>query len=584
MKFLRVSLIVSNIFVFCLHVLFLVGAFLALAYAPSRLGTIGGGMITSFILSATNLVVLLCLFNRLKAGAIKTIFTVVNAINAIGYVIVFFGALTIYNKYAARLLMGSYALLVKAALALPLFLAILSVFNFLVMAGFIKIHKQDGEGQSLPEGAEGKKTLFKTTTIKKLLAVLGILSLLGTIVLVGVAKSGEYGVTTVPLSEGRISFDWLVEPKMNRIFSAGEGLFSIQEKSRGSWDVINASGDVLLDDFYQVSGMRTNSLASSDVFIIEDDRGKNGLATMSGDILVKPQYFRMDVTKAADIWEISIRERFGGPIKYNFIDRNGNKMFKEDFSGFVDLVNKDRFIHKSGDKYGIIDSQLNVIVKYEYPSIEAISIDRVVIAKDTGATKREDHLYGLYDSDGAMILPMEYERIAPESEGLIAVKKNGKIGFVDRDGNLKIDFISARKSYAHPRFVDGMAVIMTHRFPLLSRIQFFDKYATQMIKSTVIDTTGKKIFSTGGFLSDYSQGVFLIYRGKEREFVLVTRSGDLYPLPKDMFPEGPDAYLSVRLNYGVISTRKTEIENDARFDFQREVDLVGLLKFTIKEK
>ena len=94
-----------------------------------------------------------------------------------------------------------------------------------------------------------------------------------------------------------------------------------------------------------------------------------------------------------------------------------------------------------------------------------------------------------------------------------------------------------------------------------------------MIKSTVIDTAGKTLFSTGGFLRDYSQGVFLIYKGKEREFVLVTRSGDLYPLPKEIFSEGPEAYLGVHLNGGAIWIQR--VEKDVRY---------GLFKFTIKEK
>ena len=267
---------------------------------------------------------------------------------------------------------------------------------------------------------------------------------------------------------------------------------------------------------------------------------------------------------------------------YNFIDRNGEILFKKDFTDYVTLLNKDRLIHKSGDKYGILDRHLNVVVKHEYPYIQAISVDRVAIAKDTAATRMKDYLYGLYDSDGNVILPMEYERISPESEGLIAVKKNGKIGFVDRDGKLRIDFINARNGYVVHGFVDGIAAIVSHRYPLLSNIKLFDRFTPRMLKTTVINAKGETIFSTGGYPKDYSQGIFLIYKGKEKEFVLATRSGDIYSLPNQIFPEGQDSYLKVELNNGVIIVPivKRRYLNDPRV-FPKAY---GLFKFTIKEK
>ena len=126
LKFLRVSLIVSNLLCFCLGILLFIFVFLLAGHAPSFSPKLGGWVAGTSLLSITNLVALFYLFNRLKPGVIKSIFTVINVINAIGYVMAFRRISMILNNYGARLSIGpEYAIWVKVLVFLPCFFVLL---------------------------------------------------------------------------------------------------------------------------------------------------------------------------------------------------------------------------------------------------------------------------------------------------------------------------------------------------------------------------------------------------------------------------------------------------------------------------
>ena len=447
--------------------------------------------------------------------------------------------------------------------------------------------------------------------MKKAVAFLGVIVLVVVIAFVAVARSGEHGVTTVPFSEGEISFDWLVEPKMNDITypwdsvnNPGENLIAVQEKEGGSWDLINLSGDVLLKDFYQVERIVLSGDNATKVFVIKDNAGKERFATMSGDILAEPLKSRIERASIPGFSEIttyvySLDQIAKGllPAKtYNLIDHEGHKVFKEDFSNYVSPLSKDRFIHKSGDKYGIIDRNLNVIVKHAYPEASMISVDRVEFRKDTPFPERirneseQDYMlrwakswrFGLFDSDGKSILPMEYGNIHSESEGLICVGKSiensSQIAFFDRDGNMKIPF--AKRYLSLRRFVDGICYSTISKIDGLLKMKLFNMpvmfpimramypIVAAMNTTTVIDNQGNTLFTINGIPFGYIyNGFFIIDKGIMGGYGLVSSSGRFYPLSKKLMGGAFEPWL---VQEGVIKVRNEKNE--------------GILKFTIKEK
>lgn len=184
----------------------------------------------------------------------------------------------------------------------------------------------------------------------------------------------------------------------------------------------------------------------------------------------------------------------------------------------------------------------------------------------------EKFRYGLFNADGNPILPMEYSNIHSESEGLIGVEKKGELAFVDREGNLKIPF--TRKRFTRPQFSDDMLILFSHKLPILSKIKLFN--VPEMYTTTVIDKQGKTLFAINGYPFSYTvSGRFLIDRGR-KGYGVVTRSGRVYPLPKNLKSEG--------LHPRSLGENRVSVARKGREGQLYDQAACGLLKFTIKEK
>lgn len=70
------------------------------------------------------------------------------------------------------------------------------------------------------------------------------------------------------------------------------------------------------------------------------------------------------------------------------------------------------------------------------------------------AAVKQDGKWGYIDTNGTVVIPPQYDGANSFSEGLAAVQKNGKWGYIDKTGNIVISF-SFESTYA---FSEGLAV------------------------------------------------------------------------------------------------------------------------------
>lgn len=123
--------------------------------------------------------------------------------------------------------------------------------------------------------------------------------------------------------------------------------------------------------------------------------------------------------------------------KYKWLDELGNKLTGTIGNGLLKISNK------KGDKFGLAKKDGTVI--YE-PQFERISerggpedlwyYDGNIILDF--ADKDGRYFYGLMSPDGKKLVPVEYEEIAPASEGMMRVAKNGKYGYLNEKFKLVI--------------------------------------------------------------------------------------------------------------------------------------------------
>lgn len=268
---------------------------------------------------------------------------------------------------------------------------------------------------------------------------------------------------------------WVVPPRFADVRLAREGLWSFQDDSK-KWGFLDAKGAVVIPAQWTTCSDFSDTLAAVEV------KKKWGFADETGALVVPAIYDYATIFTEG-------RGLIGLGGKYGFIDRQGNVIVKPTlmsaalFSegrapvhdgkawGFVDLagalVLPHRFASIGGfsrgraivvnerQKGGVIDRDGREILPIVYHRIALLDGDeplfRVVDDREAGVAKM-----GLYDLDGRERLPATFLWTSSFREGLCAVQiKNGKFGYVDRDGKLVIDALYD----AAAGFVEGRAIV-----------------------------------------------------------------------------------------------------------------------------
>ncbi|WP_312075588.1 WG repeat-containing protein [Chryseobacterium sp.] len=162
---------------------------------------------------------------------------------------------------------------------------------------------------------------------------------------------------------------------------------------------------------------------------------------------------------------------------------------------------------KYGKNQGLIDSENNIILAPEF-EISFLSNNTAIIKKN--------NLYGLINDKGKIIMEPKYQKISYNDgayingdDELILVKLNNKIGFVDRNGNMKIDFqyedVTSFNNKLAPVKLNGkwgyidkfntMVIknIYDEAWPFIDIYQARAKIGSQYM---IIDRNGKKIRNT----------------------------------------------------------------------------------------
>lgn len=159
---------------------------------------------------------------------------------------------------------------------------------------------------------------------------------------------------------------------------------------------------------------------------------------------------------------------------------------------------------KYGKSQGLIDSENNIILPSEY-EISFLSNKTAIVKKN--------NLYGLINEKGKILLEPKYQKISHSDNAyidgddeLILVKLNNKVGFADRNGNMKINFqyeegtpfnnkLASVKFNGKWGYIDKFNQLIINNiydeaWPFIDIYQARAKIGNQYI---IIDKSGKKI-------------------------------------------------------------------------------------------
>lgn len=101
--------------------------------------------------------------------------------------------------------------------------------------------------------------------------------------------------------------------------------------------------------------------------------------------------------------------------------------------------------------YGVVNSIGEIMVPLEYESISYCSSAYIYAIKEGK--------YGVLDLEGHKIIPFKFDKLYRYSEGLIGAKNDNKIGFIDGLGKEIIPFIYDAQDGEEYYFHDGLACV-----------------------------------------------------------------------------------------------------------------------------
>ncbi|MGN1122318.1 MAG: WG repeat-containing protein [Eubacteriales bacterium] len=197
--------------------------------------------------------------------------------------------------------------------------------------------------------------------------------------------------------------------------------------------------------------------------------GKWGFIDSAGRIIVEPKYVYVIGYFHSD-GEHSIVARFvDGELKWGVIDLDGNEVIPCEYAGMFSYMGESiAFQREQSGLYGLMDYNGNILLEptfnyiqeYDYKhslvsagehgdalGVYSIPLGKMIIPAEYDNIDYDEHMISCekaysckeryFDYDGNELNFDEYDSVN-ESEGLLYVWENGKIGVMDWDGNLII--------------------------------------------------------------------------------------------------------------------------------------------------
>ena len=291
------------------------------------------------------------------------------------------------------------------------------------------------------------------------------------------------GIWTVSIYDGDnykygfINGDIVVSPKYDYIGAFSEGL--AQARIGDEYIYMNKTGDAVIS----LNNIENCSFAGDfhDGLAIVKSNDKYGYINHSGEIVIAPKFdFAGDFHDGLAKVEIYYIWGSLNPdnVKCGFINKAGEFFITQkdwfdysygDFHEGLCWIQNRIWFNENEDKYGFIDKTGNVVIDFQYDQVEDFH-DGLAIVKIDGKEGMidktgsivikpeydflgyfhdsiacfENHFghsanIGYINKSGQIILnPQYYEYIGRINSGMIIVEKDGKCGFVNKDGEMVI--------------------------------------------------------------------------------------------------------------------------------------------------
>lgn len=254
-----------------------------------------------------------------------------------------------------------------------------------------------------------------------------IILVAATLTLASCARHRETKETYITKDLYKAVTNWDFVP--NRHFS--DGMVAVKDAETGLYGFRNTRGKLLIPCQFEMAGDFHEGLAR----VVVDNR--NGFINKKGAVVIKPAFNRASNFSCG-------RAGVEQDGKWGFIDAEGTQVipFQYEHAGeFADSL----ALVKIDGKYGYIDCSGTLVIPNIY--------DFAYSFRDMTANVQKDGEWMLINTRGEKRTRLHKKPLY--HDGLIAVEKNGKWGYKDRQGNLVHSYLYDTAGEFH----DGMAFV-----------------------------------------------------------------------------------------------------------------------------
>jgi hypothetical protein len=286
-------------------------------------------------------------------------------------------------------------------------------------------------------------------------------------------------------------FKWVIPPENYNGFPFTEDRAWMRREEGGPWTLYDIDGNIIKDGF---EAERFYRYKDGFAFFMNKKR-KNGLVNRSGDVVLQP-----NLSSSAN-WggEGLIIEKNKKGL-YGAVDMNSEWVVHPEYQTLYEFNDGLALASKDG-KCGYIDIKGKTVIDFVFDDAGPFN--------DGAAIAKVGILYGLIDKQGKFLVEPKYIDInyyGSKNGPIGVVTKDGKVGFIDKNGNTVIDFkFSALifdngkigKSLLH-YFNCGRAIVLLEGSISERKADTTDglhPYDDSKLKRAVIDETGNIVFT-----------------------------------------------------------------------------------------
>jgi len=256
-----------------------------------------------------------------------------------------------------------------------------------------------------------------------------------------VLKNGKYGLINCNGEE-------ILACEYDEITSLKSVKENFIVRKDGKVGLVNNVGQVIVP--IQYAGVKVLEEGYSNEYLVVDENGNSGIISTSGTVIIEPKYQEIKYLHSTEVYTAKIEN------KWNLVNKTG-EVINSNYDDYT-YSKGDYVIVKQGEKYGIITSAGELKIEPVYEDLKyAFSV--YYIAKLNGK-------YGVINTDNTTVIAFEYESMFYWAEKSIIIADKTAIETVLFDSNLfqKLSGIFVfEENYIKAR-IDGIDKYYTYNF------------------------------------------------------------------------------------------------------------------------